>query len=219
MAASTPPGPPSSAPAWSVTGPSREGGGSALAGTVETASNPRTRAARTTARRIRGIGRNHRAVWRRNAAAGFIVEERPFGRVTAHPHARHARKSDGAECSRRPAPVDVEPGSGKRPAATRLRRAEDQDPIGLRRPAGFDAPQLGHLATGRHVVERDTGQRVALRRRGRFPDALGKPDAAPDRAAAIGLDVPDDEDDDGVVGQDRAQVRRTSRRKARYGSR
>ncbi len=57
----------------------------------------------------------------------------------------------------------------------------------------------------RDVVERDTGQSIALRLGRRFPDALGEADAAADPATPIGLDVADDEDDDRVVGQDRAQ--------------
>ena len=64
-----------------------------------------------------------------------------------------------AQRPRRPGPVDVERGAGERPAAARLGRAEDEDPVGLRRPAGLVAPQLGHLATGRDVVEGDAASR------------------------------------------------------------
>jgi hypothetical protein len=44
-------------------------------------------------------------------------------------------------------------GGGEGSAPARLGRAEDEDPIGLRRPAGLVAPELRHLPMGRDVVE------------------------------------------------------------------
>ena len=89
--------------------------------------------------------------------------------------------------------------------AARLGGAEDEDPVGLGGAAGLGAPQLGHLAQGGDVVERDARESIALRLGGLLPGALGQPDAALDPSAAVGLDVTDDEHDHGVVGQDRAE--------------
>ena len=195
----------SSTPALSVTGPSSAGGGSALAGTVATASNPRTRAARTTARRIRGSVDSSGSVaagrcrWVHRRGATLRACCSASARATC-PEVRWRGAPSAASSSRCRGRLRPVPGGGP------LRTPEDQDPIRLRRAARFDAPQLGHLAAGRDVVECNAGQGVALRCRGRFPDALRQPDAAPDRAAAICLDVPDDEHDDRVVGQDGAHV-------------
>ena len=112
----------------------------------------------------------------------------------------------GAQPLRRPAPVDVERRPGEGPAAARLGRAEDEDAVGLRGPPGLVAPQLGHLANGCDVVERDPGELVALRLGSGDPGPLGQADPAADVPPAVGLDIADDEDHDRVVGEDRPQA-------------
>ena len=62
------------------------------------------------------------------------------------------------------------------------------------------------LRLRRDVVEGDAGQAVALGLGGGLPGPLGEADPALDAPPAVGLDVTDDEDDDGVVGEDRPEA-------------
>src|SRR6185436_4646286 len=114
-------------------------------------------------------------------------------------------RSEETERARRPLPVDRGRGGGEGAAPARLGGAEDEDPVGLRRPARLVAPQLRHLPIGGHVVEGDPGEAIAQRLSRRLPDPLREPDRAPDGPAPVELDVADDEDDDRVVGQDVSQ--------------
>ena len=150
----------------------------------------------------------HRAVSRRDAAAGFIVEERPCGRVTACPWALQA----GTQIARSALGGQLQSTSSAAPASARRRPASEAPRTRIRsvfvaRPAS-SPHSLVILRTCRHVVEGDARQSIALRSPPPFPDPLGQPDATPDRAAAIGLDVANDEHHHRVVGQDRAQVPR-----------
>src|SRR6185436_14222868 len=107
-----------------------------------------------------------------------------------------------AQGLRRPGPVDVERRPGERTPAARFIGAEHEDPVRLGRAAGLVAPQLRHLADGRDVVEGYTREPIAFGLGGLFPGTLSEADAAVDPSAAVGLDVADDEHDDGIVGED-----------------
>src|SRR5688500_6903320 len=75
---------------------------------------------------------------------------------------RVAVASDGPQRPRRPGPVDVERGAGEGSPPADLGGAEHEDAVRLGGTAGLRAPQLGHLAQGRHVVEGDTGESIAF---------------------------------------------------------
>ena len=86
------------------------------------------------------------------------------------------------------------------------------------RPASV-APQLGHLADGGDVVERDARQSIALGLGGLLPRALGQPDAALDRRPRSVSTSPMTRTTTASSARTGRSPARTSRRNARYGSR
>src|SRR5262245_66584318 len=74
------------------------------------------------------------------------------------PNSSGATPSQEAERAGRPLPVDRRRGPGDGPPPAGLGRAEDEDPVGLRRATGLVAPQLGHLPMRGDVVEGDAGE-------------------------------------------------------------
>ena len=111
-------------------------------------------------------------------------------------------------------------GRGERSPAAGLGRAEDDDPVDLRRPAGLGAPELGHLAVGVDVVRGDARRagspparppipRPARRGRGRRSRrAPGRSRRRRSRGPTIPSSV--------MAGR---RSRRTVRRNSRYGAR
>src|SRR5829696_2957566 len=114
--------------------------------------------------------------------------------------------SERHQPARRPGPINGSAGSGERAPPAGFGGAQDEDPVGLRRSPGLAAPELRHLAVRGDVVQDDSGKPVALRCGSGLPDAFGESDGPGDGPAAVELDVTDDEDDDRIVGQDRAQA-------------
>src|SRR5207244_8543157 len=96
-------------------------------------------------------------------------------------------------------PADRQRAPGERSRATRLRRAEDEDPVRLRRSARLVAPELRHLPMRSDLVDDEPGERIALRPCCLVPHPLGEAVPAADDASSVELDVADDEDDHGVV--------------------
>ena len=133
----------SSTPALSVTGPSSAGGGSALAGTVATASNPRTRAARTTARRIRGSVESSGSVaagrCRWVHRRGATLRARCSRSARAHARIRWRGAPSAASSSRCRGRLQPVPGGGP----LRRRRGPGSDPSSsrgpLRRPTAWSS--------------------------------------------------------------------------------
>src|ERR1035437_1171216 len=107
---------------------------------------------------------------------------------------------------RRPVPVHRQACAVDGASTGRLAGGEDKDAIELRGLAGFVAPDLGHLATGGHVVQGDTRQAVALRSGRELPYRFGQADAARRRPAAIHFHVADDEGYHGIVRKCGAQT-------------
>src|ERR1035437_2389100 len=123
----------------------------------------------------------------RRAAAAVGLLEGPWRLGRRTPVHRQACPVDGA-------------------STARLAGGEDKDAIELCGLAGFVAPDLGHFATGGHVVQGDTRQAVALRCGGELPDGFGQANSARRRSAAIHFHVADDEGHNRIVRKSGAQT-------------